>query len=170
MTDRQKTDHYIAGIWKITGFILLFSALVMGLMSCGETEKMVIFTEEELKGLVSGDTIKTWLRTNVSLDGQKADLSDCEVYSLTTFLHGEQDSLIYSISQNPDFCDGNEGLIEAGIYRVNVDPLSNKGSLQFISGQDSLIKNIEEITSLFLRLRYTDASGIVEERFEAVEK
>ena len=81
--------------------IIFFIFNIISIVSCDSDEKPIIFTAEEIQRLISGDSSKIWIRTGKIVQGQSADLSNCELYLTTEFAVDESDSLKFKISFNP---------------------------------------------------------------------
>lgn len=147
----------------------IFSIIIISLLHyhCAEEEKIVIFSESEVIRLLSGDSTKSWIRIAIKTNGQDQELTECDLRNVTKFYIGDLDSLKYSISKNPFDCEGDTLIINEGIWRIisAEDDIDMAEKIEFISKGDSLVKNINEITSLFLKLDWVENESLIEESF-----
>lgn len=141
--------------------ILSLAGLV--LVSCGEKEQIVIFNSTEVSRLLSGDSVKAWVRIGVDEEG----LSDCTLHQVTRF-EKSNDSLKYTINLNPNFCNGDTSLKQSGywqVYSPDIIP-DNANRIRFINNGDTLIKTIVQITSVNLELSYLNNQKKIVESYD----
>lgn len=138
--------------------------------NCNENEKMVPFTESEVIRLLSGDTTKSWIRMSFKMNGEDQALSDCELYTITTFYLGTSDSLRYRIVTNPAICQSQADTLETGFWRIlgrdNDNEIADK--VEFIFDGDTTQQQINQVTSLFLTLNRSEDDNFYETVYEAV--
>ncbi len=134
---------------------------------CAEEEKTIVFSESEVIRLLSGDTTKSWIRFSKKINGQDQELSECDLHVVTKFYIGDLDSLKYSIGKYPSDCGGDNTIIDEGIWQIisAESDIDNARIIEFISKGDTLTKNIDEITSLLLRLDWVENESQIEESF-----
>lgn len=147
-------------------FFLSAFIFVLLLLSCSDSENIVTFNRDEVIRLLSNDSSKTWLRKNYSENDQQIELEECSLKTETIYKH-RNDSMIYTISTIDQFCD-TVILLDSGLWDVAEDG-SFTGRIDkiiYYSGEDTLAKEILEITSLFLRLQRSKGETSYEEFFE----
>lgn len=148
---------------------LLFVSFTAGvLVSCGDKENVVIFTQAEVIRLLSGDSVKAWLRMDVTIDGTPNNLSECDLFTSTRYI-SRNDSLIYMVESLADFCDGTSAALDSGyckLYEESVISDRIDRIAYFSVRGDSTGKQLIEITSLYLILQENKESSVYTESFE----
>jgi hypothetical protein len=137
--------------------------------SCGSDENIVVFTDSEVIRLLSNDSTKTWERKIVLIDGQSAGYSECDLFTNIKYYSGN-DSLIYSIGSQPDFCGGMKELLDSGYWEVleesNQSNRIDRIAYYSING-DTTVKKIMEITAIFLTTENDIDNEVVRETYES---
>ena len=146
--------------------------VIMGIIlsDCAEDERIIPFSESELIRLLSGDTTKSWLRVSFQLNGADQGSDDCDLYTITTFYIGASDSLKYTIVSNPDYCQSPTDTLESGNCRIlgRTDNPDIADKIEFIFEGDTLLQQIEQITSLYLYLSQSENELLFQSGYEAI--
>ncbi len=108
---------------------------------------------------------------SMTVDGELADISECELRKIYTY-EVFDDSLVYRVNSDPEFCENGPVEISQGEWSVLTLPTNNQvaNRIQIIQGSDTLIKEIREITSLFITLQSSPGGESIVEAFEAVNR
>ena len=166
---RRKLKNHFRTIHLLFGLSLL-ATLGSMFSNCTEDEKMVPFTESEVIRLLSGDTTKSWLRVSFQLNGADQGSDDCDLYTITTFYIGPSDSLKYTIVSNPVYCPSPADTLESGDWRIlnRTDNQETADKIEFIFEGDTLQKQIEQITSLYLYLSQSENELLFQSSYDAI--
>ncbi len=153
----------ISKFWIGPAFIvfLLFA-------SCGNDENIVVFTEPEVVRLLSNDSSKSWIRKIITENGQTPEISDCELLIQTKYISSSTEQ-IYIVESISDFCNGITEQLDSGSWEaLEESSLSERiDRIAYYSADaGTTIKNIQEITSLFLTTEEEKDGTIIQETFE----
>ena len=151
-------------------FIFMIFLPILLSTGCGDEVKVVTFTTDEATRLLSGDTTKSWLRTAYVVNGQPQYTDPCELQTITTFLIDASDSAKFVVHRHPDICPGNSDTLETGYWRV-VGKITNADiadRIEFVLEGDTLLRNIDMITSLYLDLSLNREGSSEQSSFEAI--
>lgn len=160
----KKPVFYLHTFWLSPAFIFLLL-----ITSCGNDENIVVFTEPEVVRLLSNDSSKTWIRKIVIENGQTPEIPECDLMTQTRYISSNSEQ-IYIIESIDDFCDGITEQLDSGSWEVLEESnLSERiDRIAYYSGDGgTTIKNIQEITSLYLRTEEEKDGTITEETFES---
>lgn len=149
--------------WLGPAFIILLL-----IASCSNDENIVVFTEQEVVRLLSNDSSKSWIRKILTLDGQTPEISECELLIQTKYFSSNTEQ-IYIIESVDDYCDGITERLDSGSWEAleesNISDRIDRIAYYSADGGTS-IKNIKEITSLFLTTEEEKDGTIIQETFE----
>jgi hypothetical protein len=137
--------------------------------SCGNDENIVVFTEPEVVRMLSNDSSKSWIRKMITVDGQTPEISECELLIQTKYFSSNTEQ-VYIIESIDDFCGGITEQLDSGSWEaLEESGLSDRiDRIAYYSGQGgTTIKNIKEITSLYLTTEEENDGTIIQETFES---
>ena len=102
-------------------------------------------------------------------DGQPGNMTDCDLNTHTQFI-SKNDSLIYIIKSQKDFCDGSSTQLDSGLWDVLEesiisDRIDRIGYYSYDG--DTIVKDIREITALFLTTEYNSGGILMQESFQS---
>jgi hypothetical protein len=142
--------------------------LLLFIASCSNDENIVVFTEQEVVRLLSNDSSKSWMRKIITLDGQTPEISECELLIQTKYFSSNTGQ-IYIIESVDDYCDEIAERLDSGSWEAleesNISERINRIAYYSADG-GTTIKNLKEITSLFLTLEEENDGAIIRETFE----
>jgi hypothetical protein len=136
--------------------------------ACGEEEKMVVFNRSEVIRLLCNDSTKSWERKAVSIDGQPADISECDLFAHMT-LTTQNDSLKYLVKSQTAYCNNNTELLDSGLWEVLEESIVSDAidRIVFYSVEgDTIIKSIGEVTSIYFTTKENSGGSVIQESFE----
>ena len=155
---------------SLTRKMLLYIFPLIIISGCTGGERFIDFNTTELVRLLSGDSVKHWVRTRYSVDGEVQSLSECELSQITTFVFYKNTpaSLEYMIETDSVLCNHPASVIETGDCLIS-DYINSKvslDSLSFISGGDTATFGINSITSKFFKISGYKNNNRIESDFE----
>lgn len=149
--------------------VCILSLIFFLLLACGDKENIVVFNRSEVIRLLSSDTSKSWTRLDVTIDGIPNNYTECEMFTNTQYI-SRKDSLIYIISAQPEYCDGNSEIIESGLWDLfeesNISDRIDRIAYYSFEG-DTIVKEMLEITSLYLSTKDDNTGVSIVETFES---
>jgi len=149
--------------------VIIFSIGLLLLCSCSDEEKIVIFNRAEVIRLLSNDSSKSWERRMMVIDGQPSDISECDLFTTTRYL-SIKDSLLYITSTQSSYCNGNPVLLDSGFWDVLEEGINSdridRIAYYSVSG-DTTIKQVSEITAIFLTTENNVSGTVIREIFES---
>ncbi len=146
----------------------LFFFVSLLFTSCGNDENIVLFTEPEVVRLLSNDSSKSWIRKIITEDGQTPEISDCELLIQTKYISSNTEKT-YIIESIEEFCDGITERLDSGSWEaLEESSISDRiDRIAYYSADGgTTIKNIKEITSLFLTTEVEENGILIQETFE----
>jgi hypothetical protein len=153
---------------------ILFSAisLVLGLFlaECTEDVKIVEFTRAEVERLLTGDTLKNWLRVAFTLDGEAQFTEVCALQTISTFYVDESDSARFVVLSNPAVCNSRSDSLAFGYWRI-IGRQGNKDiadKIELVQQGDTVLRDIRQITSLYMTLTGSENESAIEVSYEAI--
>jgi hypothetical protein len=151
-------------------FILIIFIMLITYTACYKNEHFVDFTSDELTRLISGDSVKSWIRVRLSDNGTDASSDPCSINLIYSYssASNDQSNLGYEILKNPSVCNGIDTLIESGGWYIieGITSSNLRDSLVMINNGDTLRFGISSINSTDMKLISGENGGMVEEEFE----
>lgn len=149
--------------------VITYLLLLILFLSCSKDEKVIVFTRDEVIKLLTADTSKTWSRYSYRINGSDAEVNECVLRQQVTFFY-QPDSLYFLILPSADICDPGSYEIR-GRWDVLEDPQINDryNQVQYVISNDTLVKQIGEISSLYLDVSFSEAEDVFTEKFQVVE-
>jgi hypothetical protein len=153
----------------LKSYLMVFLLFFLFVGACGDKENIVVFTYSEVIRLLSNDSSKSWDRKAMTIDGQAQETNECDLYSNTIYIH-RNDSLIYIITSQSEFCGGEEVVLDSGYWDVIEESVISdridRIAYYSLDG-DTTYKDLKEITSVFLTLESDIDDATVQESFES---
>ncbi|MDN5203211.1 hypothetical protein QQ008_17610 [Fulvivirgaceae bacterium BMA10] len=153
-------DLNLSGRKGISRIIFFTTVLLIMVLACEKDEQKAGFTITEVKRLLAGDSVKTWIRTVRRESGTLINLQDCERNDSLKFILAKdniiKDSLLYHTG-----CQS-EPLILGNWSVVNARDLPNTDSLLYIVNDDTTYRTIKNITSQILTISFTETTNQTE--------
>jgi hypothetical protein len=148
--------------------IILFLILVA---ACSPDENPVNFDEPEIKRLLSGDSVKQWIRVRRSVSGADPAENDCNIKLRLIFVNqdGSEPSLEYDFRTIAEFCSGVDTSLNSGLCQIidnSTFPSGTADSLKFSSSLDTVQYGLVRLTSRFLDINRLENGNLIEEAFE----
>jgi hypothetical protein len=155
---------------KILFILIIFS---WWLSSCTEDNGFVGFTGDEFYRLLSNDSTKIWKKRIEKINGNTLDSDEC--HDLTLLEFGEVDNIsqirYFEIKLDPESCEGDSSILRSGTWMLSInseDPMPTD-TIQFITGPDTTMKWIIEISAMNLTLESVQDGDELTESYTSVE-
>lgn len=150
---------------------ILALMVICGLQACEDTSiEFEGYSNEQVGFILSADSIKTWQRESLLIDGQPQDISNCQqylqlIFEITKSEDGTTDSTAIERISPVDGCA--EEIIFTGDWQVAVGPQVD--TLFFIMNNNRMPRFITDLTSQRLEFYYVENQLRITETFSAIE-
>jgi hypothetical protein len=156
-----KNSYAVYVLIMVTGF--------PGLLGCSNQDHYVDFTEPELIRLISGDSVKSWVRVNMVKDGKEQNSDECLLRQKYIFnrIGNTGNVLDFEIHSDSAICNSPETIIESGscnILNYKTGPGVND-SISYVAGIDTTKMAIISISSVNMSLRGKIKGSLIESDF-----
>ncbi len=154
-------------------FQLIIIPFAWWLSSCDTETGFVGFTGDEFHRLLTSDSVKIWKKQLVQRNGEILESDVCQDLTLIEFgyVDNNPDSRYFEIKPDPNTCEGDTSILRSGswMFMINSEDRLITDTIQFVTGTDTTMKWIGEISALNLVLKSNQNGDELIEEF-AFEK
>ena len=141
--------------------------------ACDIEEQGVDYSGDEIRRLLSGDSIKHWIRLSYTIQGSDADADECSLKHMLIFKYNDTSSpdLEFEIRTLPIFCNGTDSTLITGNCIIT-DVLPSTGtndSISFVTAADTINYVLIQATSLVLKMERRINGNLMDEEYRWME-